>query len=238
MLKLDTLSEGAVPEEPVLSQVERVYGQVRDMAIRFELRPGDRINEVELARRLDVSRTPLREALNRLTSDGFLDFRSGRGFYRRDLDVKEVIDLYEMRLKLEVASVELATERATPEGIAALREFLAESRKEDPARSVEELVDLDERFHIGLAQLSRNGELAAMLHGINARIRFVRWVAMEQGKRPRTQAEHLAILDAVAAGQIDEARSLMIRHIDTRQEAITQAIRESYAMIYMPRPQG
>ena len=152
--------------------------------------------------------------------------------------MKEVIDLYEMRLKLEVASVELATERATPEGISALREFLAESRKEDPARSVEELVDLDERFHIGLAQLSGNGELAAMLHGVNARIRFVRWVAMEQGKRPRTQAEHLAILDAVAGGQIDEARSLMIRHIDTRQEAITQAIRDSYAMIYMPRAQG
>lgn len=225
-----------ISDEPVLSNVERVYVQVRDLAIRFELRPGDRINEVELARRLEVSRTPLREALNRLTSDGFLDFKPGRGFFRRDLEVKQIVNLYEMRLKLEVASAELAAERATPEGIAELRAFLEVSRQEDPTRSVEDLVALDERFHDLLARMSGNGELVAMLQGVNARIRFVRWIAMESGRRPYTQAEHVAILDAVAAGEGERARQLMMRHIDTRQEAITHAIRESYAMIYMPRP--
>ncbi|WP_218124917.1 GntR family transcriptional regulator [Alloyangia pacifica] len=220
-------------EEPAQSNVERVYDLVRDLAIRFELRPGERVNEVALARQLQVSRTPLREALNRLTADGFLDCRTGKGFFRRNLEVKEIFDLYEFRQKIEIAGSELAAERADPTKVQELRDFLEISRRDDPERTVEDLVALDEQFHEMLAALSGNGEIVETLRRINARIRFVRWVAMENDRRSHTQCEHVAILDAVASGRPAEARQILQHHIDARLEQITEAIRNSYAQIYM-----
>src|ERR1700730_760184 len=72
------------------SSVARVYEQLKRRAITFEFRPGDRLNEVAIARQFGVSRTPLREALNRLTMDGFLTFSPNQGFFRRPLEVNEI----------------------------------------------------------------------------------------------------------------------------------------------------
>ena len=74
-------------------RVESVYQTLREMAVDFRLKPGERINEVALARALGASRTPLREALNRLVSEGFLTFEPGRGFFCRKLMVKDVYEL-------------------------------------------------------------------------------------------------------------------------------------------------
>ncbi len=220
------------------SIVERVYAELRELAIRFELLPGDHVNEVELARQFGVSRTPLREALNRLVSDGFLTFVAGKGFFRRSLDVKEVFDLYEMRQQLEMGLADLAVERATSEQLQGIRDFLAVSMKEDPARTVNDLVSLDEEFHEQVAALSGNIEMLHTLRTINARIRFIRWVNMENGRRRQTQGEHSAILEAIAERDAPRARSLLHAHIDGRLEQITLAIREGYAMIYMNRAQA
>ncbi len=231
----DTARPKASAASDETSIVERVYAQLKELAIRFELRPGDRVNEVELAKQFGVSRTPLREALNRLVSDGFLTFVAGKGFFRRSLDVKEIFDLYEMRQKLEMGLAELAVERATEAQIQAIRDFLAVSIKEDPSRTVDELVALDEEFHQRMAALSGNLEMQHTLRTINARIRFIRWVNMENGRRRLTQGEHGAILEAVARRDAGQARTLLQAHIDGRLEQITLAIREGYAMIYMSR---
>ncbi|MBN9324433.1 MAG: GntR family transcriptional regulator, partial [Delftia acidovorans] len=74
-----------------------VYSTLRDMAISYEFKPGERLSESELALRLGVSRTPVREALTRLVADGFL-LPASRGYMRRELDVKESLDLYEARV--------------------------------------------------------------------------------------------------------------------------------------------
>lgn len=215
------------------SSVERVYKTLREQAIRFEIRPGDRINEVELARQLGVSRTPLREALNRLTSDGFLSIVPGKGFFGRRLDVKEVFDLYEMRLKLEVALAELAVDRADPNAIDSIRAFLDVSAVEDASRTIDELVDLDESFHEQVAALSGNALMLQTLRSVNARMRFVRWINMENGRRVGTQAEHRAILEAIAAKDRIEASRLLHIHIDGRLEQIQQALRDGLAKLYL-----
>src|SRR6478752_2113033 len=77
------------------SIVDRVYEQLKAMAVSYEFKPGERLNEGELAKRLGVSRTPLREALNRLNTEGFLRFTPGKGFFCRELDAHEIFDLYE-----------------------------------------------------------------------------------------------------------------------------------------------
>ncbi len=221
--------------EGATSHVERVYGRLKDLAISFELLPGDRVNEVALARRLEVSRTPLREALNRLTSEGFLSFVPGKGFFRRRLDVKEIFDLYEMRQKLEIGLAELAVLRATEPQLEAIRAFLEESARQDLEREVSDLVALDERFHEQIAALSGNQEMLHALRTTNARIRFVRWIDMEKGRRAHTQSEHLELLEALSSRDAAKAREILQGHIDARLEQITAAIREGYARIYMDR---
>jgi len=99
------------------SVVDKVYDELKAMAINYALRPGERLNEIELSKRLGVSRTPLREALNRLSTEGFLRFIPGRGFYCRELNPKEIFDLFELRKAIEISGVRLSTHRAKAERI-------------------------------------------------------------------------------------------------------------------------
>ena len=225
-------------KEPVESVVERVYEQLKALSISYELLPGDRVNEIELAERLGVSRTPLREALNRLTSEGFLSMKPGKGFFRRPLDAKDVFDLYECRRCLESAAAPLAIARADDAAIGRIRSFLDISRAEVPDRTITDLVVLDESFHEQLMALSGNEEMLRVLRNLNDRIRFVRWIDMENGRRSATQDEHLAIIDAVAARDAARAVALLDGHIERRLDQIVAVIREGYARIYMDRDQG
>ena len=84
------------------SNVDRITAQLRRMAAEFEIKPDERIREGEMAKRLSVSRTPLREALNRLVSEGFLTFTGGQGFFCRSLTPERILDLYEARAAVEL----------------------------------------------------------------------------------------------------------------------------------------
>jgi DNA-binding GntR family transcriptional regulator len=216
------------------SVVDRVYEQLKAMSVSFELKPGERLNEGELAKRLGVSRTPLREALNRLNTEGFLRFTPGKGFFCRELDAHEIFDLYELRKSIEVASVRLAVKRAKDEDVDALLAFLDATGPDPGERSSIELVELDETFHERLMAMSDNAEMLRVLRNVNARIRFVRWIDMDRINRANTQAEHRSVLHALKAR--DEATCVYVleRHIDRRLDTITSAIKEGYAQIYMP----
>jgi DNA-binding GntR family transcriptional regulator len=214
------------------SRAESLYLAVKDMAIAFEFKPGERINEVELARRLGASRTPLREALNRLVAEGFLVLKQDRGFFCRDLKPREMFELYQFRAVLEVAAVRLACELATEQEVADLAHFLEETGPEEGGRGGEELVALDEHFHERIMALGRNMEMCRTLENINARIRYFRWVDMES-KREGTQKEHRAIVQALSARDADLAARHMNGHISRRLDQITAAIKESYSRIYL-----
>lgn len=214
------------------SRAESLYLIVKDMAIVFKFKPGESINEVDLARRLGASRTPLREALNRLVAEGFLVLKQGRGFFCRDLKPREMFELYQFRAILEVAAVRLANEQATEQEVADLARFLEETGPEEGGRSSEELVALDENFHQKIMALSRNMEMSKTLENINARIKFFRWVDMDS-RREETQREHRAIVQALMARDVDLAAQHMNAHIVRRLDQITTAIKESYSRIYL-----
>ncbi len=214
------------------SRAESLYLAVKDMAILFEFKPGERINEVELAQRLGASRTPLREALNRLVAEGFLVLKQDRGFFCRDLKPREMYELYQFRAVLEVAAIRLACEQATEQEVADLALFLNETGPQEGGRSSEEMVALDEQFHEKIMTLSRNMEMSRTLKNINARIKYFRWVDMDS-KREGTQQEHRAIVQALVARDADLAARLMQAHIARRLEQITAAIKESFSRIYL-----
>jgi DNA-binding GntR family transcriptional regulator len=216
------------------SVVDRVYEQLKAMSVSYEFKPGERLNEGELAKRLGVSRTPLREALNRLNTEGFLRFTPGKGFFCRELDAHEIFDLYELRKSIEVASVRFAVKRAKDEDIDALLAFLDATGPDPGERSSIELVELDETFHERLMAMSDNAEMLRVLRNVNARIRFVRWIDMDRINRANTQAEHRAVLNALKARDEGTCVHVLERHIDRRLDTITSAIKEGYAQIYMP----
>ncbi|MEM7300713.1 MAG: GntR family transcriptional regulator [Pseudomonadota bacterium] len=217
-----------------MNSADRVYADVRDLAVRFEFKPSERINEGQLAKRLGTSRTPLREALNRLTAEGFLSFRPGQGFYCRSLEPDDVLDLYELRQALETEGVRLAVERSDDAEIHAVRSFLKETQSryvaDAPARV---LVDLDEEFHLRVMRLSGNRELERQLENANARTRFIRWLDMER-RWDVTPDHHLAILEQIEARDASSAASLMRDHISRRREDAVQTVREAYSRIYVP----
>ncbi len=215
------------------SMAERAYAQLKAMAVGYAFKPGARLNEGEVAQHLGVSRTPLREALNRLTSEGFLRMEPGKGYFCRELDAREVFDLYELRKAVELAGVWLAASRAPAAEIEALHAFLDATGPDPGARSAQELVALDETFHERVLAMSGNKEMLRVLRNVNARIRFVRWIDMGREDRLATQGDHRAILRGLTAGDAVACAAILERHIDGRMEQITAAIKEGYARIYM-----
>ena len=204
------------------------------MAISFEFRPGERLNEVILAKQLGVSRTPLREALNRLTAEGFLTFTVNQGFFRKPLEVKEIFDLFEFRQQVEIAVVRLALERATDDQFAGIESFLKDSMQEVPERTSRELVGLDEEFHERLTLLTGNTEMLNCLKNINGRIQYVRWVNMD-GRRSETQAQHMEIIQRLRARDLAGSVQLMKDHIAQRMDQIIEKVERCYGRIYIPK---
>ena len=212
--------------------VDRLYRVVKARAIAFHFRPGERINEVALARELNTSRTPLREALNRLVAEEFLKWLPRRGYVVRPLDSKEIFDLYEFRASLEAASAILACERATDEKIEELARFVESRSKNADESDTLSVVGLDEEFHERLVGLSGNEEMVRVLRNVNARIRFVRWIDMEKGRRAITQGEHAAVIGALKRRDADACTRMLRDHITHRLDQITEVIGEGYLRIY------
>lgn len=219
--------------------VERAYAAIRKMVVDFHLHPDQRINEMQLARQLELSRTPVREALNRLASEGFLVLRPNLGFFFRAPETDDLVQLFELRAIVEIGGLTLACQRADDEAIAKIEEFwtLAQERyrKHDP----DEILSLDESFHVQLMELSGNQELVRTLIGINARIRFIRRVQISLGKyHPKLIDEHTLLLEAVRARDSVRCAELLRAHIDMTFEDARTALKEALFHAYMSDSQA
>jgi DNA-binding GntR family transcriptional regulator len=216
-----------------LRSADRLFALLKGMAITYRFHPGERINELELARSLGTSRTPLREALNRLASEGFLIATPNRGFHMRALDAAALTALYEYRGVVEMGAVAIACERASAEGLANLAAFCeagVQELGEDP-HALRQL-RFDEEFHERIAALTENPEIMRSVRHLNERIRFVRWIGLRKGSQRGLPEGHRAILDGLIARDVSGAVGLMQRHIAERTDRIADIIRESFAELY------
>lgn len=224
----------AHPGHPVpVRESDRVYANLREMAIRFKLKPGERLTELDIAERFSVSRTPVREALNRLVNEGFLVADGARGFAVRELDPKQCFDLYELRLALESTAVRLAVERATDEELALLSKMAKRANREPADCTVERIVELDEQFHEQIAVLSGNAQLAETLRAVNARIRFVRLIDMEDRPRSRSLGDHITVARALEARDAETAIKAIQQHVTRKMQDMVQVVRRGIARIYV-----
>lgn len=224
-------ADGGAPARSADS-VDRVYREATRRAVNWRFAPGERINEVALARELGVSRTPVREALNRLARDGFVRFVPNRGFLARDLSPELVRDLYELRAAIEVAAVRLACARATDAAIAKLARAWNSATENASARRLDRLTAADEAFHCGITRLSGNEQLLLTLDRVNAQIRYFRHVDQESPVRlDRTHREHAAVLQFLSRRDARRAGDLIEQHIVLSRERALAVTEEVLARI-------
>lgn len=191
-----------------------IYRQLKDLILGFALYPGARVTENELADRFEVSRTPVREALQRLAAEGYVTILPKQGCYVRDIDIDEINQYYEVRIGLELRALELACQ-AMPD--AQLRKLAAVWAPEQVPRrppGVAVMVARDESFHLALAAGTGNGVLAAYLKDVNDHIHIVRRLDFTDLTRvEQTYREHHEVVQCVLARDLDGARQLLERHI-------------------------
>ncbi|WP_427889056.1 GntR family transcriptional regulator [Kribbella sp. GL6] len=200
-----------------MTKAEVAYELVRERVLRGDLDPGAVIPQAALARELGVSTTPLREALRRLMTEGLVELDAHRDARVTRLTVEEARDLVEIRRSLDPLAAGLAAERRTREDLARIREAAVELR---PLRTDPGPADLltHRRFHVAIYSASHNQMLVKHLDSLWDTADRYRRLALADGRTDedldRTHAEHLELVDAIAAGDSDRAAAVMLAHVD------------------------
>ncbi len=199
---------------PAPSLAEQAYRDVKQLIYDFVLMPGERFSEADLTQRVAVSRTPLRQALQRLQREGFLQVFPKLGWQVAPLDFDTFDALYDLRILLETHAVQRLCEAeprpALPE-LAAVWLLPAAERSTDRVQ----VGSLDEAFHQSLVRATGNPEMARVHADITERIRIIRRLDFTKPARiDATYDEHARILGAITRRRSDAAQRLLRAHIE------------------------
>ena len=199
---------------PPATLAEQAYECIKQLIFDFTLMPGDRFSESELSQRVQVSRTPLRQALQRLEREGFLKVFPKLGWQVAPLDFDTFDALYDLRVLIECHAVQhLAASEERPQ-LKALAEVWLVPEAERLADGAA-VGALDETFHALLVQGSGNREMERVHREITERIRIIRRLDFTKGARVEaTYDEHARILRAVTRRRGEEAQRLLRAHIE------------------------
>ncbi|AYD04425.1 GntR family transcriptional regulator [Neorhizobium sp. NCHU2750] len=204
------------------------------MAMEYRFKPNERINELELAARMQVSRSPIREALQRLVTEGLITFQVNRGFFCRGFDVEEILNLTDVRILLEERAVQMASAQASDRDLQMLADWWHRTSAMADSLSSADLTAKDEEFHMRIARLSGNPELAKMIEGINTRIHFVRQIEVEKHRRlSTTYTEHNNIAEAMLKRDGKTASRIMGEHIKISATDAMETMKLGLARIFM-----
>lgn len=205
---------------------ETVCEVLRDAIRRGILEPGERLMEVQLAEELGISRTPVREAIRKLEQEGYVIMMPRRGTYVSSVSEHDVKEIFEIRSALESLSTSLAAIRIEPEELEKLRALLAEIEGQIQRKdSMDKIVATDIKFHGLLYQVSRNERLVTIINNLKEQLARFRTLSMSYpGRLQETLKEHRAMVEAIAAGDVDAARDAAERHMEQAEETLLKAI--------------
>jgi DNA-binding GntR family transcriptional regulator len=197
-----------------------VYFGIKREIFDFRLLPGDRFTESEIAQRLHVSRTPVREALYRLEREGYLQVQFRSGWSVRELDFRQFDELYDLRIALETACVQTLCNRDSLPDLEVLKSVWLVAPKHRQ-RDGEQVCALDESFHGALVAATGNREMMRCHQEVTERIRLLRRLDFTEAARiTATYEEHAKILRAILSGNAQRAIALLRRHIETSKAEV------------------
>ena len=204
---------------------------IRDKIISLELEPGAVISDRELASWMNLSRTPVREALLDLAKVKIVEIYPQRGSVVAPIDYNLVEEAQFVRSVLEVAVVQLACERATQEQLEQLKESVALQEFYYQHGSSERLLGMDDEFHRLLFQIAGRMQAYEMMRSITVHFDRVRSLAVTAVKEHLWMSDHRNICEAVAAHDQETARQLMEKHLN-RYKVDETALREQYPQYF------
>jgi DNA-binding GntR family transcriptional regulator len=205
----------------------RTVTAVRELILRGDFPPGARLGEVELAERLGVSRTPVREALGRLAAEGLVEIVPNRGARVTSWTVAELEDVFDLRTALEPRLTALAVPRADAVAVAALEELAGAMLvvgAPGPDQDLDALVPLNRTFHGRLVALADQPAMAgALASAIHAPIVLRNFHTYDEASLLRSVAHHVEIVAAVRANDPAWAQAVMTAHIRNARAVMVRA---------------
>jgi DNA-binding GntR family transcriptional regulator len=212
-------------EAPPTSLRLQAYQEIKRRINRLEYRPGAYLNEAQISRQLQIGRTPVHQALDRLMLEGLVQIIPRKGVMVQSISLDEVLQLLEARLVNEVYCIELATERATDAHLSALQSLLASAEPLVRARDREKLMNIDREFHRLISEAAGNAIIADILRTLHDRsLRFWFIAVGDDLQLRRIAQEHKAIVAAIKQRNRRLAGNAMRTHIESSREHIMRAI--------------
>lgn len=202
-----------------------VYESLRDAIINQILKPGERLMENELAEEMGVSRTPVREAIRKLESEGYVVMLPRKGAYVAGLSIRDINNLFEIRSTLETLAGELAASRATQEEIEEMERNLVMEACHYESSDVLNTIEVDTRFHELIYKASKNNRLQNMLRDLRDQVQRFRTTTLAvPGRMKFALDEHRRIVEALAARNVQETKTAIREHIESAENALLELI--------------
>jgi DNA-binding GntR family transcriptional regulator len=212
--------------EAARSQSEAAYLRIRDRIVSLDMPPGSVVNEARLRDELDIGRTPIREALQRLALENLVKSIPHRGTFVTDVNITDLARITEVRVVIEAHAARLAAERLGGQDRVAVQELLA-VLEGGGAADQRELMRLDQQIHRQIYRAARNSFLESTLERyLNLSLRLWYLVVDQEVRLREAVAEHVELLRAVLAGEGSRAEESMRRHVTGFEREIRRVLVE------------
>ena len=199
-----------------------VYLELKHKILTGEIVSQTRLMEIDLSEKMNVSRTPIREAIKRLADDGLVKVEPRRGAYVANISIKDMLDVFEVREDMEGFMTKLAAQRITDEEKEELRAIAAEYEKAiDDADDKEKIIELDEKFHNFIVKCSGNETLSELVNYVQELSLRFRYLYYDDDSHYASTAEqHNRIMEAINDGRDEEARKEADAHVKALKEFV------------------
>ena len=203
-----------------------VFNTLRQAILRGELKPGERLMEIQLANKLGVSRTPIREAIRKLELEGLVLMIPRKGAEVAEITEKSLKDVLEIRRALEDLAVRLACEKITKEELKELKKAGDEFKKVLKSQDITEVAEADVRFHDVIYMATDNPKLIQLLNNFREQMYRFRVEYLKKAEvRPQLLSEHDEIIKFITEGNKEEASRVVTRHIENQALTVQDVIR-------------
>lgn len=203
-----------------------VFNTLRQAILRGELKPGERLMEIQLANKLGVSRTPIREAIRKLELEGLVLMIPRKGAEVADIKEKNLRDVLEVRSALETLSVRLACERITDEQIKELKRAAKEFKFTLKSGDITKIAEADVKFHDVIYEATENKKLIQLLNNLREQMyRYRVEYLKNETAHAKLLKEHEEIISKIEKRETQAAIASVCQHIDNQVEAVVDTIR-------------
>lgn len=205
---------------------EHAAHRLRQMLVENRIPPGAKLNERELSEVLQVSRTPLREAIKMLAAEGLVELLPNRGAIAVSLTEADVLNTFEVMAGLEAMSGELAAQRITDEEVAEIRAVQYEMMAAYTRADLSSYYRLNAQIHRAINAAAKNPVLTATYNQVNARLQALRFRSNQDGaKWKRAVKEHEKMIEALAARDAPAMRAVLLTHLTNKRDVVLEQLR-------------